>query len=108
MEVFASNNNIALSCLKYFNEKNIRVPQDIALMSFDDINLFEDDFLFGNSSASSNKHKDAQNTETVKSEALSLNSEENISNWNSRNLSTFIIPLAIEVVAIYYGIMYFN
>jgi len=39
--VFASNNNIALSCLKYFNEKNIRVPQDIALISFDDIRLFE-------------------------------------------------------------------
>jgi len=39
--VFASNNNIALACMKYFNEKNIRVPQDIAFISFDDINLFE-------------------------------------------------------------------
>lgn len=38
--VFSLNNNITVACMEYFNEMNLRVPQDIALVSFDDIELF--------------------------------------------------------------------
>ena len=34
------NNNIAVACLEYLNELNIRIPEDIAMVSFDDIDLF--------------------------------------------------------------------
>jgi LacI family transcriptional regulator len=34
------NNNIAVACLEYLNEMNIRIPEDIAIVSFDDIDLF--------------------------------------------------------------------
>ncbi len=39
--IFATNNNIALSCLRYFNRNKINIPDDVALLSFDDIDLFE-------------------------------------------------------------------
>ena len=38
--LIAANNNIAIQCLDYLTELNLRVPQDIALVSFDDIDLF--------------------------------------------------------------------
>lgn len=38
--VFSLNNNITVACMEYFNEMNLRIPQDIALVSFDDIELF--------------------------------------------------------------------
>ena len=39
--IFSLNNNITVACLEYFNEKEIRIPQDIALVSFDDIEVFK-------------------------------------------------------------------
>lgn len=39
--VFASNNNVAKTCLKKFKQHGIRIPEDISLVSFDDIDLFE-------------------------------------------------------------------
>jgi len=38
--IFSSNNRIAVACFECLNEMNIRIPQDIALVSFDDIDLF--------------------------------------------------------------------
>lgn len=38
--VFSLNNNITVACMEYFNEMNIRIPQDVAIVSFDDIELF--------------------------------------------------------------------
>ncbi len=38
--IFSVNNNITVACMEYLNEMNIRIPQDIALVSFDDIDLF--------------------------------------------------------------------
>jgi LacI family transcriptional regulator len=39
--LFVANNNIAVACLECFKEMNIRIPQDIALVSFDDIDTFK-------------------------------------------------------------------
>ncbi|MCC7331647.1 MAG: LacI family DNA-binding transcriptional regulator [Flavobacteriales bacterium] len=39
--LFVANNNIAVACLECFKEMNIRVPQDIALVCFDDIDAFK-------------------------------------------------------------------
>ncbi|MCB9361413.1 MAG: LacI family DNA-binding transcriptional regulator [Flavobacteriales bacterium] len=39
--LFVSNNNIAVACLECFMEMNIRVPQDVSLASFDDIDAFK-------------------------------------------------------------------
>jgi len=39
--LFVANNNIAVACLECFQEMNIRVPQDVALVSFDDIDAFK-------------------------------------------------------------------
>jgi len=38
--IFSLNNNITTTCLEYLHELNIRIPQDIAMVSFDDIELF--------------------------------------------------------------------
>ncbi len=38
--LFSTNNNITIQCMQYLNEMNIRIPQDIAIVSFDDIDLF--------------------------------------------------------------------
>ncbi len=38
--IFAANNNIAVACLECLNEMGLRIPQDIALVSFDDIDAF--------------------------------------------------------------------
>ncbi|OYT14091.1 MAG: LacI family transcriptional regulator [Bacteroidetes bacterium 4572_114] len=38
--IFSSNNRIAVACLECLNEMNIRIPHDVALISFDDIDLF--------------------------------------------------------------------
>lgn len=38
--IFTSNNNVAVACLEYLNENNLHIPQDIAIVSFDDIDLF--------------------------------------------------------------------
>jgi LacI family transcriptional regulator, galactose operon repressor len=38
--IFSVNNNITVACMEYLNEMNIRIPQDLALVSFDDIDLF--------------------------------------------------------------------
>lgn len=39
--IFSLNNHITTACLEYLNELNIRVPKDIAIVSFDDIELFK-------------------------------------------------------------------
>lgn len=39
--LFVANNNIAVACLECFMEMNIRVPQDVSLVSFDDIDAFK-------------------------------------------------------------------
>ncbi len=39
--IFSMNNNITTACLECFHELNIRVPHDIAIVSFDDIELFK-------------------------------------------------------------------
>ena len=38
--IFSVNNNITVACLEYINEMNLRIPQDLAIISFDDIDLF--------------------------------------------------------------------
>ncbi len=38
--IFSVNNNITVACMEYLNELNVRVPQDLAIVSFDDIDLF--------------------------------------------------------------------
>lgn len=38
--IIAFNNHIAVACLEVFRDNGIRVPQDIALVSFDDLELF--------------------------------------------------------------------
>lgn len=38
--LFSVNNNITVACMEYLNEMNIRIPQDMAIVSFDDIDLF--------------------------------------------------------------------
>lgn len=38
--LFSVNNNVTVACMEYLNEMNIRIPQDLALVSFDDIDLF--------------------------------------------------------------------
>jgi len=42
--LFSVNNNITVACMEYLNEMNIRIPQDIAIVSFDDIDLFRFSF----------------------------------------------------------------
>ena len=39
--IFASNNNIAIACMRSLNRKKMKIPNDVALLSFDDIDLFE-------------------------------------------------------------------
>lgn len=38
--IFSTNNNIAIACLEYINKMNLQIPKDVALVSFDDIDLF--------------------------------------------------------------------
>ena len=38
--VFITNNNLTVAVLKTLKELNINVPKDIALMTFDDIDIF--------------------------------------------------------------------
>lgn len=39
--IFALNNHLAVACLEVLNEMKIRIPQDVALVAFDDIELFK-------------------------------------------------------------------
>lgn len=39
--IIASNNNVAKYCLKAFKKHGLKIPNDIALVCFDDIELFE-------------------------------------------------------------------
>ena len=39
--VFTGNNSITVACLKTFSKMNIKVPQDLALVSFDDVDWFK-------------------------------------------------------------------
>ena len=39
--LFSVNNNITVACLEFLNEMNLRIPQDMAIVSFDDIDLFK-------------------------------------------------------------------
>ena len=39
--LFSMNNNITVACMEYLNEINLRIPQDMAIVSFDDIDLFK-------------------------------------------------------------------
>lgn len=38
--LFAANNSIAIACLQYFKDKGVKIPSDVALLSYDDIELF--------------------------------------------------------------------
>ena len=38
--IFSTNNNITVACLEYLNELSLHIPKDVALVSFDDIDLF--------------------------------------------------------------------
>ncbi|PLX12965.1 MAG: LacI family transcriptional regulator [Marinilabiliales bacterium] len=38
--LFVANNNLAVACLESLNEMNLMIPRDIAVVSFDDIELF--------------------------------------------------------------------
>ncbi|MCF8366895.1 MAG: LacI family transcriptional regulator [Bacteroidales bacterium] len=42
--IFCSNNRIAVACLECLNDMNVRIPQDVGLLSFDDIDLFKFSF----------------------------------------------------------------
>ncbi len=39
--IFTGNNSIAIACMKALDKRNLRIPHDIALLSFDDIDLFQ-------------------------------------------------------------------
>jgi LacI family transcriptional regulator len=39
--IFAINNNVAIACMHVLREKKIKVPKDIGLITFDDIDLFQ-------------------------------------------------------------------
>jgi len=39
--IFVSNNMMALGCVKALIESNLLIPQDISLISFDDVDMFE-------------------------------------------------------------------
>ncbi len=39
--VFTINNSIAIACLDYFNRHHHHIPNDVAILSFDDIELFK-------------------------------------------------------------------
>lgn len=39
--IFAANNRLAVTALEVFNKWNIKIPQDVALVSFDDMDLFK-------------------------------------------------------------------
>jgi len=39
--LFVANNNIAVACLECLKEMEMRIPQDVALVSFDDIDAFK-------------------------------------------------------------------
>ena len=39
--IFTVNNNIAIACLNYFKTHHYNIPEDVALISFDDIELFK-------------------------------------------------------------------
>ena len=39
--LFIGNNNLTVSCLEILNELKIKVPEDIAIVSYDDIELFK-------------------------------------------------------------------
>lgn len=39
--VFSGNNSITVACLRTFSKMNILIPQDLALVSFDDVDWFE-------------------------------------------------------------------
>lgn len=39
--IFAINNNVAVACMQVLREMNINVPNQIGLLSFDDIDLFQ-------------------------------------------------------------------
>jgi LacI family transcriptional regulator len=42
--LFSVNNNITVACMEFLNGMNIRIPHDIAVVSFDDIDLFRFSF----------------------------------------------------------------
>jgi LacI family transcriptional regulator len=39
--IFTANNNLTVACLEVLNELKIRIPQDVALVGFDDIEAFK-------------------------------------------------------------------
>ncbi len=38
--IFTSNNNVAVNCLEYLGSTHYKIPEDVAIISFDDIDLF--------------------------------------------------------------------
>lgn len=39
--IFVSNNMMAMGCVKALLEMDVRIPQDMAIIGFDDIELFD-------------------------------------------------------------------
>ena len=39
--IFTTNNNIAVGCIEVLREMNLKIPQDISLITFDDVELFK-------------------------------------------------------------------
>jgi len=39
--LFVANNNVAVACLECLKDMKIRIPEDLALVSFDDIDIFK-------------------------------------------------------------------
>lgn len=39
--IFTLNNNLTTACLKYLRKLSVRIPEDIALVGFDDVSYFE-------------------------------------------------------------------
>ena len=38
--IFSTNNSITVACMEFFSDNNIKIPQNIAIVSFDNIDLF--------------------------------------------------------------------
>lgn len=77
----------------------------------DDILLFDDeDFLFGSSSSTTkNKHEESHSIDTFGSkDDFNFSSDDSIMDVQSRSVTSFVAPVILELVALYYGITYFT
>lgn len=86
--IFTANNSIAISCMKILNEKNIKIPEELALLSFDNIDLFE---------LSSPKITSvAQPVEKIGDYAVEIILDK-IKNKNSKEIIKKVIPVELKI-----------